>query len=104
MIWQDDDWLDPVQAAAVSGMGAAHIRELCSAKQLPHILKGNGESRKHYRIRYRALTDYLKQQERASIEKSFAVAQACARQGVSLSPGQSRYSSAQPTVGRGRGR
>jgi hypothetical protein len=106
MIYEPDDFLNPVQAAAKLGRGAKYIRDLCERGELPHECNGTGEERKHYRIRYQALCDYMARQEAESIQRQRGEASALAssRPSIPQLPDQSRYLTAQRTVGRGRGR
>lgn len=63
MIYEADDMLNAVQAAGIMGRGVNYVRDLCERGELPHECNGRGERRKHYRIRYGALRDWLDGQE-----------------------------------------
>lgn len=107
MIYEPDDMLTLVQAAALLNLGTATIRELCDSGEIPSIVKGAGTRRVHRNIRYGALLEWRQRKEAESTRQqrrdAHAVARAFARSSASGPPGESPYLTAQRTVGRGRG-
>jgi hypothetical protein len=108
MIYEPEDMLSLVQAAAEVNMGTASIRQACERGELPSVCKGAGQQRQHRNIRYGALMEWKHRLEQASIghvrEALDEAARASARRGALALPAESAYLTAQPTVGVGRGR
>jgi hypothetical protein len=59
MIYEPEDMLSLVQAAAEVNMGTASLRLACERGELPSVLKGIGQKRQHRMIRYKDLCKHF---------------------------------------------